>query len=521
MVTTIAGHEVASLIKDNATLYTCGFGLAGFPEEVAIRLKESFLTTGHPRNLTLYFGASIGNTKDRGLHHFAQEGMFKRMVGGHFGVCGPELGQLIRDNKLEVYNFPQGVMAGMARNIAAHRPGMITKVGLGTYVDPRLEGGKITSRATEDLVKVIELDGEEWLYYKAPKVDVALIRGSVADENGNLTLDREGMILETISLAQAAKNCGGIVIAQVEQIVKAGTLHPKQVKVPGICIDYLVVAKPENHLQTMGTYYNRAFAGDVKIPVDSLVPLKLDERKIIARRAALELTPGAVVNIGIGMPEGTAAVAAEEKVDHLLKLTTESGIVGGIPAGGLDFGHAVNAEAIIDQPYQFDFYDGGGVDIGFLGLAQTDRYGNINVSKFGPKFAGCGGFINITQTCKKAVFCGTFTADGLKTEIKDNALTILQEGKSKKFLSHVEQITFSGAYAAGVGQPVLYITERAVFTLTPEGLELTEVAPGIDIERDVLQQMDFVPIMNKVTTMDPAIFQETWGGLAAAIASKK
>lgn len=517
MATIVASNEVAALVKDNATVYTCGFGLAGFPDEVAMRLKESYLTTGHPRNLQLYYAACIGNGKDRGIHHFAQEGMVKRIVGGHFGICGPDLARLIRENKVEAYNFPQGVLAGMPRNIAAHRPGMITKVGLGTFVDPRLEGGKITTTATEDLVKCIELDGEEWLYYKAPKVDVALIRGTVADEYGNLTLDKEGLILETISVAQAAKNCGGIVIAQVEQVVKAGTLHPKQVKVPGICIDYLVVAQPENHFQTMGTYFSSAFAGDIKIPVDSLAPLKLDERKIIARRAAMELLPGAIVNIGIGMPEGTAAVAAEEKVDHLLKLTTESGIVGGIPAGGLDFGHAVNAEAIIDQPYQFDFYDGGGVDIAFLGLAQTDRFGNINVSKFGTKITGCGGFINITQTCKKAVFCGTFTADGLQTEIKDNTLAIIREGRSKKFISAVEQVTFSGSYAATHNQPVLYITERAVFRLTSEGLELIEVAPGIDIERDVLQQMDFRPIMNNVETMNPAIFQEKWGGLATLL----
>jgi len=304
MIREIKSHEVGNLIQDGATIYTVGFGLAGYPEEIAMAIKESFLTTGHPCNLSLYHAAGIGNGKDRGIHHFAQEGLLKRIVAGHFGLGGPDINRLIMENKIEAYNLPQGVLATMTRNIAGHRPGLISKVGLGTFVDPRVEGGKITSKTTEELVKVVEFDGEEWLYYKATKVDVAIIRGSVADENGNLTLHREGVLLETISVAQAAKSCGGIVIAQVEQIVKAGTLHPKEVKVPGLVIDYLVVAKPENHYQTMGTYFSPALAGDIKIPMASIEPLKLDERKIIARRAAMELVPNAAVNLGIGMPEG-------------------------------------------------------------------------------------------------------------------------------------------------------------------------------------------------------------------------
>lgn len=517
MLKVIESKSVGNLIKDGATIYTCGFGLAGFAEEVAIGIKESFLSTGHPNNLTIYHASGIGNCKDRGIQHFAKEGLLKRIVAGHFGIGGPDINQLIMENRIEAYNFPQGVLTLMPRNIAGHRPGLITKVGLGTFVDPRVEGGKITTKTVEDLVQVVDFGGEEWLYYKAPKVDVAIIRGSVADENGNLTLHREGLLLEAISVAQAAKACGGIVIAQVEHIVKAGTLHPKMVKVPGLIIDYLVVAKPENHYQTMGTYFNPAFAGDIKVPAASLKPMEMDERKIIARRAAMELVPNAVINLGIGMPEGVAGVAAEEKVEEMMTLTTEAGLIGGIPAAGLDFGHGVNAEAVIEMPYQFDFYDGGGIDVGFLGLAQMDRFGNINVSKFGPKTAGCGGFINISQNAKKVVYCGTFTAGGLKVKVDDGKLIIEQEGKNKKFLQDVEQITFSGKYAAKVGQPVLYVTERAVFQLTSEGVELIEVAPGVDLEKDILQYMDFKPIMNQVKLMDPAIFQETWGGLSAII----
>jgi len=517
MIKVIKGNEVRDFIKDGATIQTVGFGLAGYPEEVAIAIEESFLTTGHPRDLTLWYAAGIGNTKDRGVHHFAHEGLLKRVVGGHFGIGGPAINKMIMENQIEAYNFPQGVLAQMPRNIAGRHPAMLTKVGLGTFVDPRVEGGKITTKTTEDLVEVVQFGGEEWLYYKAPKIDVALIRGSVADEKGNITLHREGLLLETISVALAAKACGGIVIAQVEQIVKAGTLHAKEIKIPGLFVDYLVVAKPENHFQTMGTYFNPAYAGDIKIPVDSIKPLEMDERKIIARRAAMELVPGAAVNLGIGMPEGVAAVAAEEGVEQLMTLTTEPGAHGGVPAGGLDFGHSINAEAVIDQPYQFDFYDGGGIDVAFLGLAQMDRHGNINVSKFGPKTAGCGGFINISQNSKKVVYCGTFTAGGLEIKVVDGRLVIVQEGRNKKFLQDVEQITFSGEYAAKIGQPVLYVTERAVFRLTKEGVELIEVAPGIDIEKDILQHMDFKPIIKNVRVMDPAIFHEKWGELESYI----
>ena len=517
MVQVLSPLEAARRIKNGSTIYMAGMGLGGFAEEVAIGIQDSFLATGHPNTLTLYHSTGIGNGKDRGMHYFAHEGLLKRLVGGHFGVGGPNLMRLIHEEKVQAYNLPQGVLALLPRQIAGRRPGFITKVGLGTFVDPRLEGGKVNKASTEDLVKVMEIDGEEYLRYLCPKVDVAMIRGSVADEHGNITLDREGVILEALSIAQAAKACGGIVIAQVEHIVKAGSLHPRAVKIPGIVVDYVVVGKPEHHLQTMATYYNPAYAGDIKIVTDSMTPMPLDPRKVIARRAAMELGRGAVVNLGIGMPEGVGAVVAEEGVSQRITLTVETGPIGGIPAAGFDFGHASNAEAVIEQPAQFDFYDGGGIDVAVLGLAQTDRHGNVNVSKFSGRPVGCGGFINITQNAKKLVFCGTFTAGAFDADVGDGRMTITKEGKSRKFLDHVEQITFSGQYAAANNQTVLYVTERAVFRLTIEGLELIEVAPGVDIARDILAYMDFAPILRDVALMDSALFQEKWGRLGAML----
>lgn len=517
MAKVIKSEEVSQYIKDGSTIYFTGFGMAGMAEEVNIELEKSFLETGHPRDLTIMWATGGGNFNDRGMAHFAHEGMIKRVVAGHYRSAGPIMSKLAKENKYEAFNLPQGALVTMMRDVAARRPGVISKVGLGTFVDPRVEGGKINQKAREceDLVEVIEIDQQEWLRYKSPKVDVAIIRGSIADENGNISVYREGIMMDWLSAAQAAKACGGIVIAQVEHIVKAGSIHPMQVRVPGIIVDYIVVAKSENHLQNSGTYFSPAYTGDIKVPLESIKTLELDERKIVARRSIMELTPDAVVNLGIGMPDGISVVAAEENVNHLMHLTTESGATGGVPvAGFLDFGHSINADSFIETPYQFDFYDGGGLDVAFLGSAEVDRFGNVNVSKINGAPIGCGGFINITQNAKRVVFCGTFTAGGLEIKIADGKLNIIQEGKSKKFISDVEQITFSGKYAAGISQSVLYVTERAVFQLSKEGLELIEIAPGIDIEKDILQHMDFKPIMKDVKEMPKEIFQEKWGGLA-------
>lgn len=506
-------EQAVAMIPDGATVGVGGFIGSGHPQEFSVGMEESFLKTGHPRDLTIMFSAGIGDGTDRlGLNKIGHEGLLKRIIGGHWGLI-PKLQRLVFENKVEGYNLPLGTISLMFRDIAGHRPGTFTKVGLKTFVDPRLEGGKMNERTTEDLVKVVEVEGEEWLLYKSFPVNVALIRATYCDEDGNATMEKEAATLDSLSIAQAAKNSGGIVLIQVEKVVKNGTLDPRMVKIPGIYVDGIVVSRPENHWQTYAGQYNPALCGEVKVPVDSIPPMPLNERKVICRRAAQELDPSAIINLGIGMPEGIANVANEEGLPGL-KLTVEAGGIGGVPMAGTAFGTCTNPDVIIDQTYQFDFYDGGGLDQAFLGLAECDCNGNINVSRFGPKIAGCGGFINITQTTPIVVYCGTFTAGGLKVEVKDGKLNILNEGRVKKFKNSVEQITFAAEYAAETGQKVLYITERAVFELIDGVLTLTEIAPGVDLEKDVLGQMEFRPaIAENLKLMDEALFKEDLIGL--------
>jgi len=503
----VPAADAIAIIRDGDTIAFSGFVGTGTPDELILELEKRFLETGHPRDLTLVFAAAPGDGKERGLNHLAHAGLVKRVVGGHWSLV-PKLGAMAVANEIEAYNLPLGVISHLFRDIGAHRAGAITKVGLRTFVDPRQGGGRLNSKTRDALVRVMQIEGEEWLFYKAFPITVAFIRGTTSDANGNLTMEHEALILDNLAIATAAKNSGGFVIAQVERICAQGALRARDVIVPGVMVDCTVVAKPENHHQTYGTVYSPAFAGEYRVALDMLKPMPLDERKIIARRCAFELPMGGVVNLGIGMPEGVAAVANEENVLSHVTLTAEPGVIGGVPQSGLDFGAAVNTEAVLHQNQQFDFYDGGGLDMACLGMAETDAEGNVNVSRFGPKLAGAGGFINISQSARKLVFAGTFTAGGLRVEIDDTDLVIVKEGKNRKFVKAVEQITFNGAYAAEKGQSVLYVTERCVFRRTVDGMELVEVAPGIDIDRDILAQMDFMPIVKSPRAMDPRIFSD-------------
>ena len=519
----VSVQEAVELVRDGDTLCIGGFGSHGVPEALLQGLEQRFLDSGNPRKLTLLFGVATGNFSDKncGANHLAHEGMLKRVVGAHFAAA-PRLSKLLMSAEIEAYNLPLGVVSQLYRDMAAGMPGRVSRVGLGTFVDPRLEGGKINQHAKDDIVSVVKLGGQEMLFYKATPISVAMIRGTAADPEGNIIMDRESMTLDTLAIAMSAKNNGGLVIAQVEYVADGGSLNARRVKVPGTMVDCVVVAPPDQHPQSLAVpQHNFAFSSEARVPPRQANVMPMDERKIIARRAAFELVPNAVVNLGVGMPEGVAGVANEEKIVKYMTLTTEPGVIGGVPVSGAAFGTALNADVVIDMDRQFDYYDGGGLDLTCLGLAQCDEAGNVNVSRFGPKLAGAGGFINISQGARKVVFAGTFTAGGLELAVEKGKLRIVSEGSSRKFLKRVEQVTFSAARAVERKVPVLYVTERCVFRLTGQGLALTEVAPGIDIERDILAQMDFKPIVDDPLEMDARIFRDEPMGLKDTLLSVK
>lgn len=495
-------------IPDGATVATGGFVSTAIPEYIYTELARNYEQTHHPRDLTLVYAAGQGDGVSRGLNHLAADGLVRKIIGGHYGLV-PKLGKKVIEGTIQGHNLPQGVVSHLFRAIAGKKPLIVSQVGLGTFVDPDFGGGKLNENTHDDLVGKIKIEGADYLTYKTFPINVAILRGTLADSDGNISLKREALTTESLAIAMAAHNSGGIVIVQVERVVQRGSLGAREVEIPGILVDYVVVSHEPaiNHQQTFATHYNPSFSGEAKVPLEAIKPLPFSERKIIARRAAYELRPGQIVNLGIGMPEGVAKVAAEEGLLEHVTLTTEPGAIGGVPAGGMDFGASDNPDAVIDQPSQFDFYDGGGLDITFLGLAQVDEEGNLNVSKFGPKLAGAGGFINISQNAKKVVFVGTFTAVGLEINISNAQIEIIQEGKQKKFVKQVEHRTFSGKVAYKNGQSVLYVTERCVFKLGGNGLELIEIAPGIDVDKDILSHMDFKPTISPdLKLMDKAIF---------------
>ncbi len=498
--------EAIARIPDGATLANGGFVTIGVAETLLKTLEQRYLATQTPRDLTLVYAAGQGDSKDRGLNHIAHAGLLKKVIGGHWGLA-PKIGKLAVENKIAAYNLPQGVIAHLYRDIAAKRPGNITKVGLHSFVDPRVDGGRLNAAATEAIVRLLPIDGEDYLFYPSFPIDVAFLRGTTADHQGNVSMEREALYLESLAIAQAAHNSGGRVIVQVERMTENHVLSPQMIRIPGILVDHVVLAEPGDHPQTFSEAYNPAYTGEVRIARET-VKRELNERLLIGRRAAQLLMPGSVANLGLGMPESVAVAAAESGMLEQVTLTVEPGGIGGIPAGGHSFGAASNAEAIIDQPAQFDFYDGGGLDQAFLGLAQVDQQGNVNVSRFANRLAGAGGFINISQNAKMVAFLGAFTSGGLRLEIQNAQLRIQQEGRQHKFIQQVEHLTYNGQAAIARGQQVYYITERAVFALTREGLLLIEIAPGVDLQQEVLAQMDFTPLLAPdIQTMSTNLFK--------------
>lgn len=499
----VSADEAIAAIPNGATVAVGGFVGAGHPEMLSAALERRFLQTGTPHDLTLYYCAGQGDRGERGLNHLAHRGLIKRVIGGHWNLA-PKLGAMALANEIEAYNFPQGVLSVLLREIAAKRPGLITQVGLNTFIDAAHDGGRMNACTTEPLVERIELDGQTWLRYKPVPIHVGLIRATYADARGNLSMEREGLIGEVLPIAQAAKNHGGIVIAQVESVVES-IPDPKSVRVPGILVDYIVTSNGEQHDQTFGEAFNEEF---VTTRNDGFIlpAMNFSERKIIGQRALQEIRAGDIVNLGIGLPESVAMVAAETGRLREFTLTVESGPIGGVPASGLSFGCSHCPEAIIDQPSQFDFYDGGGLDIAVLGAVEVDAEGSVNVTSFAGRFAGVGGFMNIAESARRIVFCLTLRAGNLEMVMENGRLVIVKEGRHAKFVRNLQHVCFHGPTALQSGKEVLYVTERAVFTLTPQGLQLTELAPGMDLQKQVLDQMEFTPVITSTTTMPAECF---------------
>lgn len=513
----VSADEAVRIVHDGDTLLIGGSGGGhAVPEDLIVALERRFLREGHPSAITSLHPVGIGDEGSQGVNHLAHEGLLKRIVCGTF-VDSPKISTLALADRIEAYTLPQGALSQLMREMAAGRPGLITHVGLHTFIDPRLGGGRQSASAAEDLVQVIQLEGRDWLFYKPYKVDVAFLRGTTADEDGNITMEQEAVFGEMLSMAQATRRSGGIVIAQVRRVARRATLPPKQVKVPGILVD-LVVVQPDPW-QTYETKYSASYAGELRIPDTDFPALPFDMRKVVARRAAMELYPGAICNLGTGISTGIAAVAAEEQILDRVTLTNEQGLIGGAPASGNDAGAATNYAAMIDQPYQFDFYDGGGLDLAFLSFAQLSADGSVNVSRFGDRIVGVGGFVNISQNAHKVVFGGTFRAGGLHVEWQNGAISIVSDGRRPKLVRELEQLSYSGPYGIERGQEALYVTERAVFHGTANGIELIEVAPGVDVERDVVSGMEFRPLIaSDLREMDRRLFEPRPMGLSGDLA---
>lgn len=514
----ISMAEAAGLVRDGETVWIGGSGAGhSVPQAFIDALAARYQDQASPRGITTVRVVGVGDFADRGMSQLALPGLHACTIGSNIGN-EPRLGAQVRANEIQAYSLPQGVLSALCREMAAGRPGLVTDVGLGTYVDPRQTGGRQNEITVEDIVEVVELAGREWLFYRALPIDVAVIRASAADEDGNLTMEDEPVHGDNLALAMAAHNNGGIVLAQVGRLVQRHSLRPRDVRIPGALVDHVVLA--ENQPQTYATPFSPYYAGQLRrpdpAPADGGV---LDVRQVIARRSLLEFTAGDICNLGFGISQLIGEIAAREGITDALTLTVEQGIFGGAPAGGADGGAGVNFQAMLEQPSMFDFYDGGGLDIASLSFAQVDAQGNVNVHAFDDRPRGPGGFINIANRTRRLCFVGTLTARGLQTRVDSGRLEILQEGTQRKFVDRVTQISFNAALARQKGQQVRYITERAVFALGQDGLELIEVAEGLDVERDVLAHLDFRPTVSpQLTTMDPRIFRAGAIGLAADFA---
>lgn len=506
----ISSEQAANMLQDESRIAVGGFLGYGCAEELLKAVRSRFDSTGHPKNLTLIKGVSIGDKKERGINRLAAEGLVRCIICAHFGL-EPEMARLAAENKIFSYMLPLGTITDWFRAVASKSPGLITYTGIGTFVDPDVEGGKgnaLTKQKGKDLVSAIEIKGKRCLYYETAPIHACIIRGTYADEDGNISMEKEAILADQMEIAAATYNSGGLVFVQVERIVKRGSIDPRNVKIHGFMVDYVVVASPENHTQSfISDLYQPELTGEIQLPLNQVEKMPMSLRKICGRRAAMELKKNSLVNLGIGMPDAVAAVAAEEGISSDFTLSIESGVLGGVPLGGLGLGASINPEAIYKMPDILNIYDGGGLDTAVLGLAEADEEGNLNVSKFNGKVMGPGGFIDITQNTPTVIFTGTFLAGNGTYKIDAGKLSIEKDASVVKFKKHVEQITFCGRLALERNQKVMLITERAVFHWTKDGWLLTEIAPGVDLEKDILAHMEFAPLISKeLKTMDQKIF---------------
>ena len=507
----IDAKEVGKIIKDKDMVAISGSGGSGSPEALLHSVMDSFLETGHPRDIGVTCGISPGNltNDDVGMNMLAKPGLVGKAICAHLGM-GRVFGNAIGGNQFPAFAVPLGVINHLYRAIAGHEVGIVTHIGLGTFADPRVEGCCANEKAKklDPMVEVVNIGGKENLFYHSFPIQVALLKATYADEDGNISLEEEGLIGEQYNMAIAAHNSGGIVIVEVKEIKPKNSFKARNVIIHSSYVDYVVVSPPDTSL---GEYnipvYRPEITGDKRIELEDIKIRPLDERKVCGRRSALELKKGYVINLGVGMPDSVANVCAEEGISNDIFLSVESGPTGGVPIGGVVFGASINPDSVISTAEQFDAYNGGCLDMGIVGLAEVDKYGNVNVSKFGTRVTGPGGFINITQSTHKMIFMGTFTAGDLEEEVKNGQLNIIKEGEKNKFVDHVQQITFSAEQAIKNHQEILYVTERCVFELTEQGVVLTEIAPGVDLEKDILAHMDFKPIISpSLRYMDPRIF---------------